>query len=180
DIIDENIITPELKGDIQLSADIQDVSVLIFGKENQQYKYQKMIHINWPEETTTSTNLILGDYKFLFLSADELNTDILPATLSMETQIEEIRVSAKKDESDDEYVYPVGEIFMPETEALAQTVYAIRGNELIENKLTHAVSQITLKVKRGIWDNEQLVDSLPYSSGQNILDLIDKIEMDIK
>lgn len=178
---EEDVNNKNLKANIQFASDVQNVSVLIFdeNKYNGKFIYNKMANINWPNSNTTSTNLEFGHYKFLFIKHNPDSSEIKPTQLIKgSTQFEDIQISAKKDTIQN-YVKPVDEIFLPETVNLANKTYSIQGNALIKNKLTRVVSQIKLKVKRGIWENGQLIDSIPYTGGKNILEHINKIEMDI-
>lgn len=163
------------------SADADNVSVLIFGKSNNEFTYLRTLSSGWVGNRI-STNLELGEYKFLFCLVPGTETTFSPTSLDNNIGMEDIRIHAKIDDEPlrQGYVLPVEEIWMPETEALADTPYMIQGNDLISNTLKRAVSQIEVHLKRAEIGENNEITPVPYEEGSNIMNDIKSIILDIE
>ncbi len=163
------------------TADADDVSVLIFGKGNEGFTYLRTLSSGWVNNRI-STNLELGEYKFLFCLVPGTETTFTPTSLDNSIGMEDIRIHAKTDNEPlrQGYVLPVEEIWMPETEALADTPYIIEGNELISNTLKRAVSQVEVILKRAEIGQNNEITPVPYGEGSNIMNDIKSIVLDIE
>lgn len=159
------------------SASADDVSVLIFGKSNQQFTYLRTLSSGWVGNKT-STNLELGEYKFLYCIIPGVETEAY--SLDNSTKLEDIRIQAKLDQHPQRagYLLPVEEIWMPEDPSHANTVYNIQGNEVITETLMRAVSQVEVHLKRGEEDGDD-VTPRPYDEGSSVMDGIANIELHI-
>lgn len=157
------------------SEDTSDVSVLIFGKENNEFIYQRALTSGWVDNKI-STNLELGQYKFLFVKAPALATTF--STVEGK-KLEEITINAKMDTDPQRsgYVLPVEEIWMPETAKLADSIYTIMDQEYIPNKLVRSVSQVEVYIKRGEANGDDF-DAIEYVNG-NIMDDIKGIQLHV-
>lgn len=157
---------------------IDDVSVLVFPKSGNDFKYQESITTGWDENNKTRKNLTLGaDYKFLFVKGVGTNTLFSPA-LDQKPTFSQLQIKAKTGKNND-YVQPVDEIWLPVRTTLADSVYTIGEGDLIKNKLTRAVSQVKIRLKRATYDNGVRGDSLKYSAGKNIMQSIQSINLEI-
>jgi len=159
-------------------ATMDGVSVLIFGHNNSQFKYLRSINTGWSEDGKVSTLLEIGTYKFLFLKYKKENTTFYPETLDKNSSFESIKIEAKNDDANNGYVLPVDEIWLPETKDMANKSYLINDPTTIHNKLKRAVSQVQLNIKRGYKDGE-VIKPLPYPKGEDIMENIKEIKMDI-
>lgn len=158
-------------------ATMDNVSVLIFGRNNINYTYQRSIDKGWSEDGKVTTFLEIGSYKFLFLKNGGLYTDLYPKLLK-NAKFEDIRIDAKKDPARTGYMLAVDEIWLPETEEMAARTYVIKDSTTIPNKLKRAVSQVELRIQRGGKEGEKMVPQ-PYPAGENIMENIKEVRMDI-
>lgn len=159
-------------------AEMDGVSVLIFGHNNSEFKYIHAISTGWSAEGKVSTLLEIGKYKFLFLKYTAENTTFQPDPLNTSSGFEDIKIKAKEDPQNSGYLLPVDEIWLPETEAMASKEYLINNPTTIHNKLTRAVSQVQLNIRRG-YKNGSTIVPYPFPDGKNIMENIKEIKMDI-
>jgi len=178
DEITNTIQTTLSRSSVIYSGDVEGVSVLIFGFFNNDYYYQKSLNSGWIDNRI-STNLELGKYKFLYYKASGSKVDILPISLTSSTTFGAIQFQAKDDTGfGADYVLPVEEIWLPETPEMANKIHTISGNDLIENTLKRAVSQVELHVMRGELANEKYTP-IPFVDEDNIMNYISEIRLDI-
>ncbi|MDU1891667.1 MAG: FimB/Mfa2 family fimbrial subunit [Dysgonomonas sp.] len=163
---------------ITFLQDVEGVSVLIFNEDGSKFSYLRSIVSGWSIEGKVSTRLKLGKYKFLFVKSAGTNTSFYPDSFDSNTSFDDVKIVAKTDTSNDGYVLPVDEIWLPETEALANTTYTIVNETTVQNKLTRAVSQIIVHLKRAASSNG-VVTELPFPEGKYITDNIKEIKLDI-
>jgi len=154
------------------------VSVLIFGHNNSEFRYIRKIDTGWSADGKVSTLLEIGTYKFLFLKYNKVNTTFYPDPLTTNSTFDDIRIEAKADPDNAGYVLPVDELWLPETETMANKTYLINNPTTIQNKLKRVVSQVQLNINRAYKSGEAFVP-LPYSGGENIMDNIKEIKLDI-
>lgn len=159
-------------------ATMDDVSVLIFGFDNADFKYQRAINTGWSADGKVSTLLEIGTYKFLFLKNAGANTNFNPNPLNANSDFEDIRIDAKNDPSNAGYLLPVDEIWLPETESMADEIYVIKDSTTIHNKLKRAVSQVQLTIKRA-YNDSGTIKPLPFPTGVDIMANIKEIKIDI-
>lgn len=163
---------------ITFTQDVEGVSVLIFNENSNSYDYLRSIVSGWSDDGKVSTRLELGKYRFLFLKSAGIYTSLYPDPLDNDTSFENIKISTKADPENDGYVLPTDEIWLPETEQLAKTIYTIVDETTVENKLTRAVSQIVVHVKRAANEGGKITE-LPFPSEKNITENIKEIRLDI-
>lgn len=163
---------------VTLNVGMEDVSVLIFGRNDPDFTYRSSIVSGWDTQGKTSIRLEVGDYKFLFFKLSGLHTFLDPESLTNAVTFADIKVKAEKDPARDGYVWPADELWFPESAAMADEIYSIQGGETVRNTLTRAVGQIVLQLKRGIPENGE-IDSLPYPAGKTIMDNIERVSLDI-
>lgn len=163
---------------VTLNVGMEDVSVLIFGRNDPDFTYRSSIVSGWDTQGKTSIRLEVGDYKFLFFKFSGLHTFLDPESLTNAVTFADIKVKVEKDPARDGYVWPADELWFPESAAMADEIYSIQGGETVRNTLTRAVGQIVLQLKRGIPENGE-IDSLPYPAGKTIMDNIEKVSLDI-
>lgn len=161
---------------ITFAQDMEGVSVLIFNQNGN--NYLRSIVSGWSTDGKVSTRLELGKYRFLFIKSAGTNTSLDPNPLDNNTSFGDIKIIANDDSQNEGYVLPVDEIWLPETEELAKTVYTITDETTIHNKLIRAVSQIVVHVKRVANENGKITE-LPFPSGRNITENIKEIRLDI-
>lgn len=164
---------------VTYSGDVEGVSVLIFGFKNNDYYFQNSITSGWVGNKN-SANLDFGSYKFLFYKAEGTETTLLPASFNNSVKPEDIMWKAKEntDPAKIGYVLPVNEIWLPVTPEMAAQPYEIKGNDLIENTLKRAISQVDLYLLRGgLVDGEY--SPIIYTGEKNIMENIAEIRMDI-
>ena len=159
-------------------ATMDGVSVLIFGRNNTSYKYQGIVDTGWSTDGKATKVLEIGRYKFLFMKYTPVYTELYPTTIDQNTLFEDIRIDSKPDLANSGYTLPVDEIWLPETDSLANIIYPIYNTTTVHNKLKRAVSQIELYIIRASNNGTQM-DSLPFPTGKNIMDNIQEIKLDI-
>lgn len=159
------------------AAAMDNVSVLIFGYNGSDYKYQRSISSGWSPEGKVSTSLEIGTYKFLFLKYKEINTIFNPNPLNTSSVFDAIRIDAKTNPNKQGYLLPVDEIWLPETKNMANATYSIIEPVTISNTLVRAVSQVQLNLKRA-YKNGTTMIPYPYTVN-NIMENIKEITMDI-
>lgn len=162
-------------GDIIFLQEKEDVSVLIFNENDSDFKYIKSITSGWSTDGKISTRLIFGKYRFLFIKSAGINTSF---SFDTNTSFDDIKIAAKDDPQNENYVLPVDEIWLPETREMAETIYTITGETTVYNKLTRAVSRIVIHLKRGSVENGEITE-YPFPEGMNITENIKEIKLDI-
>lgn len=162
---------------VTYSGDVEGVSVLVFGFWNGDYYFRQQISTGW-EGKKTKANLELGDYKFLFYKAG--NTEIIhqPSSLTSSLRVQDISFKAKENTLRSGYVMPVEEIWLPKKRETADEIHSIRGNDLIQDTLSLAVSGVEVYLYRGKKEGEEY-KPVTYDVGTNIMDLISEIRLDI-
>ena len=183
---DEMFVIEELpvstRSIIAYSGETENVSVLIFGWDTNDYNYLRSWNPTWVENKA-STNLEIGKYTFLFYKSDGVSAKMIPETLNRNTKMEDVQFQALPDpeSSRSGYVLPVEEVWLQETADKVKTAYTISGemNHIVEAKLTRAVSQLELTIKRGYEKGETFID-LPFQDGESIQDIIRQVTCDIK
>jgi len=141
---------------VTLAVGAEDVTVLIFGKEEDEFFYKKSVSSGWNAEGENTVNLKYGDYKCLFYKYTGQSIKMLPESISDVTSIDDIEFEAIIDEDragDDDYVLPVAELWLPENIDDANLDYTIPSVTIIENTLTRAVSQVVVHIKKNSSDN---------------------------
>lgn len=161
-----------------LDMDMGGVSVLIFDEDNNDFNYLRSITSGWSIDGKVSTRLELGKYRFLFVKSAGINTSFYPNPFDNNTSFDDVKIVANSDSQNAGYVLPVDEIWLPETEDLAKTTYTIVDETTVYNKLTRAVSQIVVHVKRVANENGKITE-LPFPSGKDIANDIKEIRLDI-
>lgn len=171
------VVSPQLATEaITFSSNTDDISVLIFRKNNNLFTYQEQITGGWNEENKTTKNLELGDYKFLYVKGVGQKSRFYPA-IQTGVDFDNVAIYAITDNQGG-YVKPVDEIWLPVSDE-ANTAYKIAGGNKIKQNLKRAVSQIVVHLKRSYYENGIRTDSLIYQTG-NIMHDIQNIKMDIK
>lgn len=163
---------------IAFAQNTEGVSVLIFNENNSSFGYLRSIVSGWSTDGKVSTRLELGKYRFLFIKSAGTNTSLYPSPFDNNTSFDDIKIIANTDAQNDGYVLPVDEIWLPETEELAKTVYTITDETTVHNKLTRAVSQIVVHVKRVANEGGKITE-LPFPTGKNVIENIKEIRLDI-
>lgn len=162
---------------VTFEAGTEDVGVLIFGRNDSDFTYLDRIASGWDAEGKTSIQLEIGDYKFWFYKSARVNTQLLPEPLT-DAKAGEVKIALREDQAHAGYYLPADEVFLPATPEMAEKVYGIHGGDTVRNTLTRAVGQIVLELKRGASENGQ-IDSLPYETGETIMDPIKNVTLDI-
>ncbi|MBK5722256.1 hypothetical protein JGH11_15375 [Dysgonomonas sp. Marseille-P4677] len=162
-------------GNITFLQEREGVSVLIFSENSNDFKYIRSIISGWSTDGKVSTQLFFGKYRFLFIRSAGINTSF---SVDTNTSFEDIKIVAKNDPLNENYVLPVDEIWLPETKEMAETIYTITGETTVYNKLTRAVSQIVIHLKRGSVENGEITE-YPFPEGINITENIKEIKLDI-
>lgn len=163
---------------VTLNAGTDNVSVLIFGRNDPNFTYRHSIVSGWDAQGKTNARLEVGDYKFLFFKTPGVHTFLEPLSLTEAVTFDDIKIKAEKDPARNGYISPADEVWLPQNAAMAEEVYTIQGGETIRNTLTRAVGKVVLQLKRGISENGR-IDSLPYSAGETIMDNIEEVSLDI-
>lgn len=136
------------------AGDIADgVEVYIFRQDDNGFMHLSSINSGWVNGKTT-VNLQNGDYKFLFHKSERLSCDIFPAEMTPEAAFDVVKWDCRDDMVNGEgYAMPVDEIWLPETYEMANAPYSIQAAALISNRLTRAVSQVMVHLRKGTPDN---------------------------
>jgi len=165
-------------------ATMDGVSVLIFGHNNSKFQFLRSIDAGWSASGTSkskvSTYLEIGTYKFLFLKNEGKTTKLTPSLLGAgPIYFENIKIESTEDSQNPGWLAPVDEIWLPETDAVANKTYAISDSVTIFNKLKRAVSQVQLNIKRALPDGEKQTP-YPFEEGESIMENIKEIKMEIE
>jgi len=173
-----DVVDSSLRNATTLSTNVDGVSVLIFGENGGNFNYQDSIIPSWSEDGKATKNLVLGTYKFLFYKSAGINTRFSPANLDETITLSDIKFVAKPDPQDSlNYVLPVGDIWLAD-DTVANRKYVIKGSDVVKNELKRAVSQVVLKINRGYAVADSM-KPLVYPDGENIMDNIQDIKLDI-
>ncbi|MDL2319546.1 hypothetical protein LJC45_00230 [Alistipes sp. OttesenSCG-928-B03] len=160
------------------------VVVLAFRKYTDNlYKYWKTLTPNWKLKSgntyTAKETLLISNYEFLFYKKVGSNTTM--TTMSAETtKMDDICFYATADAGAGAGYYKgVDEIWLPESSSVAHTEYSITGtsNPLVSAKITRAVSQVEVILKRGTKSGGTYTPK-PFATG-DISDIISSVELDI-
>ena len=162
---------------VSFISDSQSQCVYIFRKEDGSFRYDSMMDSEWSEDGTRVANLLIGDYKFLFTDMQEGQLDVLPVPLDGAVTLDRLRFVARTDDAHEGGILPVGELFLPEPE-VADSVYAIRGNDKIKCTLHRRVGQLEFILRRGYKEDGKYVEQ-PYTSGENILKKVQALQIEI-
>jgi len=132
-----------------------DAEVLVFKQDDNGFMHLSTINSGWVDGKTT-VKLEKGDYKFLFHKSEKLNCDMFPSEMTKDVAFEHIKWDGRKDDINGEgYMLPVDEIWLPETHSMANNPYSIKGNTTVSNRLTRAVSQVMVHLRKGNSDNTE-------------------------
>lgn len=163
---------------VSFISDSPSQCVYIFRKEGSEYRYDSMMDSGWSENGTMVTNLLIGDYKFLFANFSEGQLNVFPSSLDGTVTLDQLRFVARPDTEHEECILPVGELFLPEPN-VADSVYSIQGNNEIKCTLHRRVSQLEFMLKRGYKNSNEFVDQ-PYGEGEgNILEKLKELHVKI-
>lgn len=162
---------------VSFISDSQSQCVYIFRKEDGSFRYDSMMDSGWSEDGTRVANLLIGDYKFLFTDMQEGQLDVLPASLDESVTLDRLRFVARTDTAHEGGILPVGELFLPKPE-VADSVYAIRGNDKIKCTLYRRVGQLEFILRRGYKKDGMYVEQ-PYTDGGNILKKVQALQIEI-
>lgn len=155
----------------------QSQCVYIFRKEGDAFRYDSKLDSGWSPDGKITTQLRVGDYKFLFTGPLNGQLGVLPDPLDKTVVFEQMHFVSQTDAMHKDAILPAEELFLPEPD-VANSVYAIQGGEEIECTLKRRVSQLEFVLNRGYKDGDQYV-ALPYSEGHNILDLMKELRVEI-
>lgn len=162
---------------VSFISDSQSQCVYIFRKEDGSFRYDSKMDSGWSEDGTRVANLLIGDYKFLFTDTQDGQLDVLPASLDESVTLDRLRFVARTDAAHEGGILPVGELFLPKPE-VADSVYAIRGNDKIKCTLHRRVSQLEFILRRGYKKDGMYVEQ-PYTGGENILEKVQVLQIEI-
>ncbi len=153
--IDSSIATKA----VTFAGGMDNVNVLVFKQSGSDYLYQQVVNSGWSAEGKTTVNLKQGSYKFLSYKSAEQNTDRQPGLLIATTSFGDIQWNARADEaSGNGYLFPVDEMWLPETYAMAYDPYTINSATTVTNTLTRAVSQVVVHIRKGSSTGAQPID----------------------
>ncbi|MDR2038214.1 MAG: hypothetical protein LBQ60_09845 [Bacteroidales bacterium] len=161
---------------IRFMSETDNVSILVFNENNNDFYYQKTISPVWAADGSAYSTLALGNYKFLFLKSEGLNTIVQPDPLNSNSNFTDFHIAAKEDPDHPGYYLPVDEIWFPETTRMADSTYTIAGKDTIRNKLKRAVSQVVVNINRATSIN--LFVPAPFKNGKNITEYIREIQIE--
>lgn len=188
---DEN--RPEGTVNFDTRGPADHISVLIFRQQpDNTYRYQEKFVPTWTTYTPASPNagseyyratknLLIGDYEFLFYNQSSVSNTTITSLGAGSTQMNDIRFSAVADGAAGAgYYLPVDETWLPETTTAAHTPYSITGtaNPTVEAKLTRAVAQVEIVLKRGT-ESGGVYTPVPFSTG-DIRDIIGSVTLDLE
>jgi len=178
DADDDNIgQSNKTRGTVTFAPATDGVSVFIFGNENGDYLFQKTISSGWVNGILT-TELNLGNYKFLFAKKEGNRTSYYPSAFDENTEIDDIEIRAATNNPDNGYVLPVDEIWLRDSYEKANKTYTIIEPTIVKDSLKRAVSQVVVNLKRGYLKDGQRMP-LPFQQGINIMKDIENLTIDI-
>lgn len=162
------------------------VEILAFRQQSgATYEYSKTLTPNWTLKTgdtyTAKAALLIGKYEFLFYKKDgsaTTMTTLVPNT----TRMDAVRFTAKQDTGNPAgYYLPVDEIWLPASSTVAHTTYTITGdnNPTVGAKLTRAISQVEVVLKRGTKELDGTFTPAPFTGGTDISSILGDVTLDI-
>lgn len=170
-------VTPAGTSEVTFSSGPLPQCVYIFRKEGNAFRYASTLNGGWSDEGKMTTRLLIGDYKFLFTGPLNGQVNVLPAPLDKTVAFEQLRFVSQAAPGQPENILPAEELFLPEPD-VADSVYSIRGGDVIECTLKRRVSQLGFILNRGYKEGDKYVPQ-PYEEGRNILETIGEIRVDI-
>jgi len=163
---------------VTFSSEMDGVSVLIFGKnDDDQFYYKRSISSGWSADKKVSALVDRGYYKFLFMKSAGTTTSFDPALQRDVTGVEDFRIKAQADPVNGGYLLPVDEIWLSKS-SKANIEHEVLEPTYVKDSIYRVVSKIMLNVKRGYHNGEDYVE-LPFPNGVNIMRDIQEIELDI-
>lgn len=151
--------------------------VYVFRKDGDVFRYDSTLDSGWTDEGKMTTQLMIGDYKFLFTGPLNGQVNVLPAPLDETVGFEQLRFVSPTDPGQPGNILPPEELFLPEPD-VADSVYTIRGGDEIECTLKRRVAQLGFVLNRGYKEGDEYVPQ-PYAEGDNILKTIGEIRVEI-
>lgn len=179
EFIHNNLYPISESGSITFLQDLEGVSVLIFKENDEEFKYVRSIDSGWSTDGKMSTRLMFGNYRFLFIKSSGENTSFYSNSFNTAgASFDDMKIITRADFENENYVLPVDEVWLSETEQQAKTIYAIVDETTVYNRLTRAVSKIMIHLKRVSIENGEIIE-YPFSEGSNIAENIKEIRLDI-
>lgn len=160
---------------VAFESNSQSLRVYVFRKEGNVFRYDTILNSGWSTEGKMTAPLRMGDYKFLFTGPLNGHLNVLPVLPDKTVTFEQLRFAAQADPQHPNGVLPVEELFLPEPE-VADSVYAIRGDNEIKCTLKRRVSQLEFVLKRGYKKGNEYIPQ-PFEEGENILGSIQEFQV---
>lgn len=152
-----------------------DISVYAFRDMGGAFRYDTLFCDGWTPEGTLSVRIPGGRYKFLFVKGE--NPVVSPSPLTPLTTWEETAFTLRENPPTPGTYLPCGELWLQYPAAAAEKVYTLDGTDLtVPARLTRAVSQIRISLKRGYRDGDRYVE-VPYTQPRSVLDEIERVEL---
>lgn len=160
---------------VAFRSNAQSLRVYVFRKEENVFRYDSILDSGGSTDGKITAQLPTGDYKFLFTGPLNGQLNVLPVQLDKTVTFEQLRFAAQADTEHPNGVLPIEELFLPEPE-VADSIYAIRGNNEIKCTLKRRVSQLEFVLKRGYKKGNEYIPQ-PFKEGENILDSIKELHV---
>lgn len=157
-----------------------NIAVYAFRQLGDKFLFDTLFREGWTPEGTLSVRMPGGRYKFLFAGCAGDNLALRPAPERRRTAWEETAFSLREDPLSAGRYLPADELFLQYPAADAEQVYTLGGRDLtIPARLTRAVCQIDIRLKRGYNDGTGYVE-IPYTTSGNMLDEVARIEVEAR
>lgn len=157
-----------------------NIAVYAFRQLGDKFLFDTLFREGWTPEGTLSVRMPGGRYKFLFAGGAGDYLALRPAPERRRTAWEETAFSLREDPLSAGRYLPADELFLQYPAADAEQVYTLGGRDLtIPARLTRAVCQIGLRLKRGYNDGTGYVE-IPYTTSGNILDEVARIGVEAR
>lgn len=160
---------------VAFESNSQSLRVYVFRKEDNVFRYDTILNSEGSAEGKMTAQLRMGDYKFLFTGPLNGQLNVLPVLPDKTVTFEQLTFAAQADTEHPNAVLPVEELFLPEPE-VADSVYAIRGDNEIKCTLKRRVSQLEFVLKRGYKKGNEYIPQ-PFEEGENILGSIQEFQV---
>ncbi|WP_418983374.1 hypothetical protein [Alistipes sp.] len=162
-----------------LGEGIGNGTVYAFRRQDDRFLFDTLFRAGWNPQGSRSVRMRRGDYRFLFASGEGENLSLTPASLTRATTWEEAAFALRADDAAAGVCFPADELFLQFPAADAERIYTVgSSNVSVSARLTRAVSQIGVTLKRGYRDGAGYVE-VPYTAPHSVLDEIERVDLTV-
>lgn len=156
----------------------EDLTAYVFRLDGDAYRLDRVLSDGWSADGTLRVYLPDGSYRFLFAEGGGSTLQPVPAPLDGAAW-EEVCFERKTDPARPDTWLPTGELFLQKPDE-ARREYLLAGTRLtVPAKLTRAVCEVVLNLKRGYPKPQGGYTEVPYTTPHTVLDQIDRVALTV-